>query len=385
MKESTQLKSIFDGILTEGNLVKAVFSSVRKKSLPYKKVTIRPLSLQGDIEFQAEFHYPDHVTHENIGNHLFTDFALELINDNFKQVNILTTESDIQILASKPSTPKIYKKSAIRESADTSHNQSKNYIIPNHVPCDFLIKLGVMDENGNVFQKNYSKFRQINRFLEILRDASHALPTDRPLKIIDFGCGKAYLTFAIYHYFNHILKRDVEIIGLDLKSEVIDFCNDTAKELNYSNLTFVIGDIASFKQENADMIVSLHACDTATDLALINAVSWGCSVILSVPCCQHELFEQISSNPDNAYLKHGLLKDKFTEVLTNGLRGLKLESCGYDVSMVEFTSLEHTSKNVMIKAVHKKNNPAKMKNAEDEFQKLISHWNVNPTISKLTS
>jgi len=383
MKEFKQIETIFNDVLSEEKLVKAVFSAARKKSLPYKRVTVRPISLHGIIVFQVEFHYNDRVTHENMEKAAFIDFALKLIDESFKQVNIQTTENDIQILASNPQTPKIHKKSVRREMVNLNHNQTKNYIIPNHTPCDFLIKLGVMDENGNVFQKHYSKFRQINRFLEIVRDVSSVLPDDKPLKIIDFGCGKAYLTFAVYHYLCNILNKTVEIIGLDLKSNVVNFCNDVAHKLGYSNLTFELGNIADFKYETVDMVVSLHACDTATDFALINAVNRNCHVILSVPCCQHELFNQINSDSDNAYLKHGILKDKFTEVLTNGLRGLALEACGYEVSMIEFTSLEHTSKNVMIKAVRTKSTVEKINSAENEFHKLTSYWNVTPTIRSL--
>ena len=406
-----QLKSIFQEIVNNENLVKIVFSGVRKKSLPYKKVVVRAIILHETIKYQIEYHYEAHVTHENIYKEDFVDKAMGLIQNNFKQVNILTTASDIQILASKPDKPKIYEKPAIREAVSLEHDQTKNYIIPNHVPCDFLIRLGVMDEKGNVFKKNYSKFRQINRFLEIVKDThcpnsldscdEQSISSDGSekrnnlecknesgnrnnlLKIIDFGCGKAYLTFALYHYFHNMLGKEVEIIGLDLKEDIVEFCNRIAKDLNYVNLKFVLGDIADFKQESADMVVSLHACDTATDYALINAVNWGAQVILAVPCCEHELFEQVSCELDDAYLKHGILKDKFTEILTNGLRGLKLESCGYDVSMVEFTSLEHTSKNTMIRATRNKKATEKAKLAGEQYEKLKVHWNVNPTIDKL--
>jgi len=378
-----QIESILNDILNDEKLVKIIFSAARKKSLPYKKVTVRPLFLRGLTGYQAEYHYDCHVTHENIHKERLIDLSIEWIYNSFKQVNILTTESDIQILASNPSSPKTTKKYASREAASLDHDQIKKYIIPNHAPCDFLIRLGVMDEKGNVFQKSWSKFRQINRFLEIIQDVSSAFPEDKPLKIIDFGCGKAYLTFAIYHYFKIILNKNVEIIGLDLKEDVIEFCNNAARDLNYSNLHFAVGDIANFKHESADMVVALHACDTATDFALINAVRRNSRVILSVPCCQHELFGQVKSKLDDAYLKHGILKDKFTEILTNGLRGLKLESCGYDVSMIEFTSLEHTSKNVMIQAVRKKGNIGKMKSAEKQYQELKAYWNVDPAIDNL--
>ena len=411
------MRNIFQEIVNNENLVKIIFSAARKKSLQYKKVIVRAIILHETIKYQIEYHYETRVTHENVHEEDFVNIAMDFIQNDFKQVNIQTTASDIQILASKPDKPKIYEKPAIREAVSLEHDQTKNYIIPNHEPCDCLIRLGVMDEKGNVFKKHYSKFRQINRFLEIVKnvegvfdntavvnDSNSTLnnldssnspnsldscdnrsPLDNQnsgLKIVDFGCGKAYLTFALYNYFNDILGKRVEIIGLDLKEDVVEFCNRVAKDLNYENLKFVLGDIADFKQESADMVVSLHACDTATDYALINAVNWGAQVILAVPCCEHELFEQVTCELDDAYLKHGILKDKFTEILTNGLRGLKLESCGYDVSMVEFTSLEHTSKNTMIRAV-RKNNKKDSKAANEKYEKLKAYWHVNPTIDKI--
>lgn len=262
------------------------------------------------------------------------------------------------------------------------HNQAKNYIIPDEQPCDFLIRLGVMDKNGKVFQKHYSKFRQINRYLEILEDVYEDLPKHpgRPLRIIDFGCGKAYLTFAVYYYLKVLHNHDVEIIGLDLKEDVIEFCNKVASDLGYDELKFLMGDIADYTNDHADMVVTLHACDTATDYALINAVKWNTKVILSVPCCQHEMFSQIDNDLHLPMYKHGILKDRFTELLTDGLRGLKLEARGYDVAMIEFTSLEHTSKNIMIKAVKTHKGSEK---AQREYEQLRDFYNVDPTIDVL--
>lgn len=243
-----------------------------------------------------------------------------------------------------------------------------------------------MDKSGKVIQKHYSKFRQINRYLEIVEDVFPHLPTDKnkPLKIVDFGCGKAYLTFAIYYYLKIKKNRNVEIIGLDLKKDVIDFCNKVASELGYHQLKFLMGDIADYTNDHADMVVTLHACDTATDYALMNAVSWNTKVILSVPCCQHELFSQIKNDVHQPMLKHGILKDRLTEYLTDGLRGLKLESKGYDVAMIEFTSLEHTARNIMIKAVKTgSETSAKALNAQKQYEALRDFYRVKPTIDKM--
>lgn len=217
-----------------------------------------------------------------------------------------------------------------------------------------------------------------------MEDVFPYLPKDKTLKIIDFGCGKAYLTFAIYHYLKILKNRDVEIIGLDLKQDVIGFCNKVAADLHYEELKFLMGDIADYTNDNADMVVTLHACDTATDYALMNAVHWNTKVILSVPCCQHELFDQIKNDIHQPMLKHGILKDRLTEYLTDGLRGLKLEAKGYEVAMIEFTSLEHTARNIMIKAVKvASSNSDKSKKAQAEYESLRDFYHVSPTIDTL--
>lgn len=386
-----KLTELFEDIYSSGmgqSFVKAVFSNPRKKSDSCKKVTVRPVMLQGCMGFQGEYHFEKKVTHENVQHTEITVLCLKLVQEQFKQINIQTVSEDIEVLASKPENPKIIRKKAEeRQKPNLEHNFQKKYIIPDKKPCDFLMKLGVMDKEGKVFQKHYSKFRQINRYLEIVSDVMEYLPEegDKPLKIIDFGCGKSYLTFALYHYLKLIMNRNVEIIGLDLKRDVIEFCSRTAKELGYDEMKFLMGDIADYTSDHADMVVTLHACDTATDYALINAVNWNSKVILSVPCCQHELFNQIVSPLHQPMYKHGILKDRFTELLTDGLRGLKLEARGYQVSMIEFTSLEHTSKNIMIRAVKNcdSRKESRQQQAGVEYEALKEYYQVKPTIDLL--
>lgn len=383
------LQELFTEIFAQGTdekPIKLVFSNKRRKSLEYSKVTVRPILLSDEISYQAEYIYEKKAIHRNFRSEDAPAFCLQLMTDDFKQANIFTRISDIQILAAKANNPKIIKKAATLSCSNIAHNRTKNYIIPDGVPCDFLVYLGVMDKSGKVIQKHYSKFRQINRYLEIVEDVFPHLPTDKnkPLKIIDFGCGKAYLTFAIYYYLKIKKNRNVEIIGLDLKKDVIDFCNKVASELGYHQLKFLMGDIADYTNDHADMVVTLHACDTATDYALMNAVSWNTKVILSVPCCQHELFSQIKNDVHQPMLKHGILKDRLTEYLTDGLRGLKLESKGYDVAMIEFTSLEHTARNIMIKAVKTgSETSAKALNAQKQYEALRDFYRVKPTIDKM--
>ena len=402
-KNIDKLEQLFTEIFAGDSLLKIIFSGKRKKSLAYNKVMMRPLKIGRQAKYQAEYTYPKKVTHSNLEAGDARSLALRLVCEDFKQINIFLRDSEIQVLAAKPETPRITRKNLAAPVSEASgsagasasgaaapaaaHNRAKNYVLPAGVPCDFLIRLGIMGEDGTVFPRSYNKFRQINRYLEIVEDVFPYLPKDKTLKIIDFGCGKAYLTFALYHYLKVMKQRNVEIIGLDLKEDVIDFCSGVASDLGYDELKFLKGDIADYTDDHADMVVTLHACDTATDYALINAVAWNTKVILSVPCCQHELFKQIKNDLHKPILKHGILKDRFTEYLTDGLRGLKLEACGYDVAMIEFTSLEHTARNIMIKAV--KTNAAgayakkKREAAEQQYQALCDFYQVTPTIGRL--
>lgn len=396
------LFSLFQEITDSGKMIKTVFSRKRRKSDKCSRVLIRPVSRRDSLSYQIEYTYEKKVTHKNITPGEVAEEAFDLAVSKFKQINIITTDEEIQVLANKPEKPRITRTCILHDAPDLSHDKKKNYVIPEGIPCDFLIHLGVMDEKGKVYKKHYSKFRQINRFLEIVDDVSPYLLKNafsgaeninsekdidiepKPLRIIDFGCGKAYLTFALFYYFVKLKKIPCRITGLDLKDDVIKFCQKTADEIGYDSLEFQTGDIADYSDDSADMVVTLHACDTATDYALINAVKWDTEVILSVPCCQHELFRQIKNDVSAPMLKHGIIKDKFTELLTDGLRGLKLESKGYDVAMIEFTSLEHTSKNIMIKAVKARRPDDKRSlKAAEEYEKLKKEYHVSPSIDQM--
>lgn len=396
------LFSLFQEITDSGKMIKTVFSRKRRKSDKCSRVLIRPVSRRDSLSYQIEYTYEKKVTHKNITPGEVAEEAFDLAVSKFKQINIITADEEIQVLANKPEKPRITRTCILHDAPDLSHDKKKNYVIPEGRPCDFLIHLGVMDEKGKVYKKHYSKFRQINRFLEIVDDVSPYLLKNafsgaeninsekdidielKPLRIIDFGCGKAYLTFALYYYFVKQKKIPCRITGLDLKDDVIKFCQKTADEIGYDGLEFQTGDIADYSDDAADMVVTLHACDTATDYALINAVKWDTEVILSVPCCQHELFRQIKNDVSAPMLKHGIIKDKFTELLTDGLRGLKLESKGYDVAMIEFTSLEHTSKNIMIKAVKARRPDDKRSlKAAEEYEKLKKEYHVSPSIDQM--
>ena len=371
------ISELIEKIIEEKSLIRLVLGNKRKKTLPYQKVIIRPFSSGEELLYQVEYVYPKKVMHENLTADEFSDLVSELINTSFKQANFFTVSADYQILAAKADKPRIIEQSPTMKPQGLEHNHVKQYIIPDGKPCDFLIRLGVMNDSGQVLKKHYRKFRQINRFLEIVGDVMGEFSDKKKLKIIDFGCGKAYLTFALYYYLKKQLGIDVDITGLDLKADVINFCNDIADSLGYEGLKFEIGDIAEYEDTYADMVVTLHACDTATDFALINAKRWNASVILSVPCCQHELFRQLKNELHEPMLKQGILRERFCAILTDTIRQLKLQEWGYDVSMIEFTSLEHTAKNIMIRAVNLHRPDSK---AVSQIKALTEFWNVNPSI-----
>ncbi|MDD5987612.1 MAG: SAM-dependent methyltransferase [Eubacteriales bacterium] len=384
MNTEKSLHSLWEELFTEDRLVRMVISNPKKRSQPVRKLILRPIELQGHLRFQCEYHFLKKVTHQNLTPEECPPFVDGQLHAGFRQVDIFTTNEDIQVLAADPARPRITRRGAKRQRPQLAHNRIKLRIIPEGEPCDFLHALGVMDARGNVLKAHYDKYRQINRYLEIINDVKGMLPQDHPAEIVDFGCGKAYLTFALYHYLHDVCGMPIHVTGLDLKEDVIAFCSETATRLGYEDLRFRAGDIATYEGADADMVVSLHACDTATDFALCNAVRWHSKVILSVPCCQHELFSQIRHPILDHMLSHGILRDRFTEILTDGLRAEKLEAAGYDVSLIEFTSLEHTARNIMIKAVRgAQRDPVKAKKAESRYQALCQMFHVQPAIEAL--
>jgi SAM-dependent methyltransferase len=262
-----------------------------------------------------------------------------------------------------------------------SHNRKKRYILEEGMKVDFLIDLGVMTKEGKIVRTKYDKFRQINRFLEFVEDILPNLPKNREVTIIDFGCGKSYLTFAMYYYLKELKGYDIRIIGLDLKEEVINHCNELRTRYGFEKLDFYVGNIENFEGVDAvDMVVTLHACDTATDFALEKAVKWNASVILSVPCCQHELNWQIHNENLGPILNYGILKERMAALATDGLRGKLLEMEGYKTQILEFIDMEHTPKNILIRAVK---SGEKAKKQPESYQACVKMLGVEPTLEKL--
>ena len=365
----------------EESLVLAVFGNPRKKSQPVRKVSLRPVILKGALHYQAESVYEKKVTQENLLPEEIENFAARLLLESFKQIDAFSTEADYTVLANKPEHEKVIRRRPTKTMGDLEHNRAKHYAIPDGMPVDFLVRLGVQTKDGQVIPKYRSKFRQINRFLEIAEDCLEYLPEEP--SIIDFGCGKSYLTFALYWYLNVKHDYKAKLTGLDLKEDVIAFCNRVAEDLGYADLRFLVGDIADCDEDaKADMVVTLHACDTATDFALQKAHRWNAKVILSVPCCQHELNRQIRRPDMDAILGHGILRERFSAILTDALRADKLTEWGYKVDMIEFTSLEHTAKNIMLRCVAGKASPADRRKAQVDFRRQCEFWHVDPAIGK---
>ena len=371
-----EVLNLFSEVIGNEKFIYGVFSNLRKKNIDgFKKVNMKPVLIKDQIKYQFTYEYPTKVLHKNLDALETIEEVSKLLTETFRQGMVFTTEADYQILISKKGKVSILKKKPTRESIDLSHNRKKQYILEEGEPIDFLVRLGVMNEKGKVFSKRYDKFKQINRFLELVSDVIPNLNKNRTINIIDFGCGKSYLTFALYYYLVNKLELDVNIIGLDLKEDVIKFCNQVAENLNYKKLKFIHGDIKDFEGlQKVDMVVTLHACDTATDAALVKAVNWDAEIILSVPCCQHELFKKIYNPVLEPMLAHGIIKEKLASLVTDSLRANVLEILGYQVQLLEFIDMEHTPKNILIRAIKagEKDNSSAIKKYKD-FKEF---WNL---------
>lgn len=368
------IDEIIKNSLTENKFIYGVFTSPRVKS-QYKKISVRPILIKGEKTLHLEKFTDTQAFHDNLAYEDAFDVLLNMIVNEYRNINLFLADADYQILVSKKGNIKVTQKAPSKKMKLEEHNKKKQYIINENEPCDFLNILGVMSQEGKVYAKKYDKFKQINKFLEIVDDSLADKDIQDDFMIIDFGCGKAYLTFALYYYFYYIRNIKVKIIGLDLKEEVILFCNETAKKLNYENLEFMYGDIRDFEYKNrVNMVVTLHACDTATDAALVKAIAWDCDIILSVPCCQHEFFNKIENDNLNPMLKHGLIKERVSSLVTDSLRSLFLETKGYKVQLMEFISMDHTPKNILIRAL-KANKNTKM--AEREYEEFKKFWNLD--------
>ena len=386
------IEELLKGFLEKRILVKGIISNM-KGNYPYSKAVIKPLMLKNNFFFQFEQFQNNKAYHSNLTTEESIEKMKELL-DNFKQFMIFTTEGDYQILKGKNDfTVKITKNS--REITSLEHNKTKNYLLEEGTPIPFLIKLGVMGEKGEVFKDSYNKFRQINKYLEFIDDTikelkSKKLITDT-IKVVDFGCGKSYLTFALHHYLKNIKDMKFTIIGLDLKKDVMDYCNKVARELNCENLEFLTGDIKDFdKLKDVDIIFSLHACNNATDYSLLKGLELDAKAILAVPCCQHEFNQKMSQNKKSEFFafenpigKHGILLEKFASLATDALRAQALELCGYKTQVMEFIDMEHTPKNILIRGIKENPNKNTLEKKLQEYEIYKKFLGIEPLLDTL--
>lgn len=347
------------------------------------KIKIRPLLLKGELVFQKTAYKGTQVFHENLSGEELLEELLHEMQGNFRQLAAESLDGSLTVLVSKKGKVtakyKENQKNAVKMRPELYHNRVKQYILKEGIPVPFLVDLGIQTREGAIVRAKYDKFKQINRYLEFVEDVLPVLKREGTIHIIDFGCGKSYLTFALYYYLHELQKLDVMITGLDLKTDVIHNCNRLAQSYGYDRLQFVQGDIKNFTgADQVDMVVTLHACDTATDYAIEKAVGWGAKVIFTVPCCQHEVNGQIQNKLLRPVLKYGLLKERLSAILTDAIRANLLEEAGYDTQVLEFIDMEHTPKNILIRAVRRQE-----KREDSGISELTAALGVETTLQKL--
>ncbi len=377
-----ELKKLLEQSVLCDEIIEIILSNLKVKKLEgYNKIVVKPVVLKEKLYYQFSMYYEKKVLHENVEAEFLIEKFLNFMENEFKQAVIFTVKEDIQVLTNKKGKVSILKKKATKKKGSVEHNKIKNYILKEGAKIDFLIALGVMNADGKVLAPKYDKFRQINRFLEMIEDIVPNLDTSKELNIIDFGCGKSYLTFALYYYLKKIKGLSINVVGLDLKKDVIENCNKLAKDLKWEKLNFSVGDIAGYiPQNDIDLMVTLHACDTATDAALEKAVRWNTKVILSVPCCQHELNSKLKNETLNSMLKYGILRERFSALATDAIRANILEQLGYNVQLLEFIDMEHTPKNILIRAVKDKNGKIK---SNEEYKKFKTFLNSDIYVERV--
>ena len=388
-EECKEIKQALDLFLNES--LERILMSNPTDSGKISRSRIRPLLMKGRLVFQAEEQAGKQAFHRNLDKDEAADYVTGLLEGSFRQAEITSGLGKALILVSKkgkvtvkvkryPESVRIQPAGEPGSPGSLSHNRKKHYILEEGIPVPFLVDLGVMTKEGRVVNSRYDKYRQINRFLEFIEDILPNLDQDRESTIIDFGCGKSYLTFAMYYYLKELKGYPVRIIGLDLKEDVIEHCSRVGRQYGYEGLSFCHGDIASFEGvEKVDMVVTLHACDLATDYALEKAVNWGARVILSVPCCQHELNGQMENSLLRPVLQYGLIKERMAALYTDAIRAQVLEYRGYRTQILEFIDMEHTPKNILIRAVRQ----GKKRDNGLQIRELADFLHVKPAVVEL--
>lgn len=363
--------------------VKIVLSNVADKEQRIQRVQIE----KKEKHFQIAEYSDKQVFHKNVDEEELISFCVEELGVNFLQLNawMLRGEASLKLTKKRKLLFDIKKadNSALANEV-RDNNRKKNYILEEGRVIEPLIDMGIFTKEGKIVSSMYDKFKQINRFIEIIDDELKKKIITH-LNIIDFGCGKSYLTFIVYYYLTEIKKIKVNMIGLDLKEDVIRKCNKAAKKYGYENLSFELGDINGYSAPfKVDMVITLHACDMATDFALYNAVNWGAGYIFSVPCCQHELNARIKSETFSLMTRYGIIKERFSALITDAIRGNLLEYMGYNVNLLEFVDLSHTPKNILIRAVKNPNKAENVKlRAMDEVKRMMEEFGLSQALYRM--
>ena len=383
LRNMEELKKIIDDIFID-EIIKVVISNKANKEYEYKKINIQKKENKGKDYYQIEKFTDKQVFHENIDIEEANISVLNLMDNNFKQLTAWSKEVTYDIKISKKGKIHLSKKRSDNVVVEKmSHDKEKNYILKEGMIIEPLIDLGVFSKEGKIINSKYDKYKQINRFIEIIDDEVKKKDY-KELTIIDFGCGKSYLTFVLYYYFVYIKHIKVKMIGLDLKEDVIKKCNEIASRYNYTDLYFELGDINGFKYTNeVDMVITLHACDTATDYALYNAIKWNAEMIFSVPCCQHELNSQMHTENLSILTRYGIIKERVAALMTDSIRANLLEAVGYKTQLLEFIDIAHSPKNILIRSTKSKVSQEKRESALLEVKSLIKEFNFEPTLLKL--
>ena len=370
--------------IVEGQVFKIVISNKKDKENKYNKININFKESKNKKYYQVEKYTDKQVFHENIDIEDLRDYLLDYMENSYKQLAAWSENNTFDLKISKKGKVFLGKKNANNSNLiNKDHNKKKNYILEEGMIIEPLIDLGVFTKEGKVVKSKYDKYKQINRFVEIIDDEIKKNDY-KELTILDFGCGKSYLTFILYYYFVEIKKINVKMIGLDLKEDVIKKCNEVAKRYKYDNLHFELGDINGYKYNNkVDMVITLHACDTATDYALYNAVKWNAKMIFSVPCCQHELNHQMKPENLNILTRYGIVQERVAALMTDAVRGNLLEAVGYKTQLLEFIDIAHSPKNILIRASKSNISKQKIEKSLTEVEQLREEFNFNPTLYNL--
>ncbi len=366
----------------QGKIKKVAFSELKNKSYEFARITARPFNSKKGVMWQLEKHKNNQVFHENLTEDKFIDWLSGEAKNTFRQICLTAEGSTIHYTVFDDKTKRKETANTIKTKAQ-SHNKEKSYILKQGENIPALVDLGVFSKDFTIVKSKYDKFKQINRFIEIIDDEFTKLGKDE-ITILDFGCGKSYLTFIVYYYFTQIKKIKANVIGYDLKADVVENCNEIAKRYGYENLKFFVNDVSKDElyKGNIDMVITLHACDIATDFALFHAISNGVGHIFSVPCCQHEICRSIKKGGDfDLLLNHGLIKERFSALLTDSIRAEILKECGYEVDIVEFVDFAHSPKNLMLRCKLKKKKAPDL----DKIRKLTKQYGFNQKLLDLLS